>query len=79
MYKKGLLQKQFTRIFDFLDLVNAPVNKSSPLSVRDLILTLYILAAGAAVLSGFKLFSWTLYLGDPRITLESISMMLSIG
>ena len=55
------------------------MNKSHSLTIRDLFLVLYILAAGAAVLSGFKLFSWTLYLADPRITLETISMMLSIG
>jgi hypothetical protein len=55
------------------------VNKSYPLTIRDLVLVLYILAAGASVLSGFKLFSWTLYLADPRITLETISIMLSIG
>jgi hypothetical protein len=68
-----------TKISDSLGLANAPVNKSHPLTIRDLFLVLYILAAGATVLSGFKLFSWTLYLADPRITLETISMMLSIG
>jgi hypothetical protein len=55
------------------------VNKSHLLTIRDLFLVLYILAAGASVLSGFKLFNWTLYLADPRITLETISIMLSIG
>jgi hypothetical protein len=69
---------RFTKIFASQDLVKELVNKSL-FTVKDLVLTLYILTVGAAVLSGFKLFSWTLYLADSRITLETISMMLSIG
>ncbi len=69
----------FIRISVSLDPENAPVSKSIKLTIKDLVLTLCILGSGAFILSGFKLYSWTLFSQDSRITLESISTLLALG
>ncbi len=46
---------------------------------KNLLLSLVFLSFSAAIVAGFKLFSWTLFLSFPGVNLESISAVLAGG
>ncbi len=80
--KNSLLKKPSIKISVFPDLGSVPLNNLFLLIVhayKNFGLTLFFLGASAILVAGFKLFNWTLFLANPRITLESISALISFG